>query len=246
MQKKINPHITVDCVIFGFDFKELKMLMIQREFKNNHNEVEYRDYKFPGNFVWDDEDLDTSAARVLKELTGLENIFLKQFYTFGSPARVEKERDINWLTKVADVPIERIITVAYYSLIKLDPERLSINQKIPDANWYSLSDLKNLAFDHELILSKALKKLRREVRNEPVGFELLPEKFTLTQLQKVHEVILGRELDKRNFRKKIKKLNYVIPLNEKQAGVPHKPARMYKFNRVNYERLKENGFDFTL
>ena len=238
----LNPHVSVDCVIFGFDEKELKVLLIERAI--DHPEIESVQYSLPGNLVNDNEDLDTSARRVLKELTNLENIYLEQFYAFGDPNRVKSAKDAQWLNSVRELPSARVITVAYYSLVKIGdyvPSAASFARK---AFWCPVSEVPKLAFDHNLIFDKALMSLKIKLRMQPVGFELLPEKFTLGQLQKVYETILGSTLDKRNFRRKILNKGFLKPLQEKQKGVPHKRARLFEFDNYNYQKLKSEPLDF--
>jgi len=244
MQAGLIPNVSVDCVVFGFDFDYLNVLLVERHVQWERKI--YIDLKLPGDLVRFEEDLYDSAIRILNELTGLENIFLKQFNAFGAPGRInQKPRDMEWLRTI-DHPEERVITIAYYSLINLKDANISEFFLKQNARWIPLKDVKDLAFDHNLIIQKGLDALRNELKTRPIGFELLPEKFTLTQLQKLYEVVIGTALDKRNFRKKIEKMSYVVPINEKQTGVAHKPARLYMFSRDIYEKTKKDNFDFTL
>jgi 8-oxo-dGTP diphosphatase len=243
---KLNPHISVDCVIFGFDGENLKVLLINRSVRNLDNPGKYlTDFKLPGDLITDEEDLETAAIRVLRELTGLTNIFLKQLSVFGSPQRINKEKDINWLRETTGLPIERVVTVAYYSLIKIGESQQELVNK-NNALWIKLDDISDLAFDHFEILQKGIKTLRNRLQNEPIGFELLPEKFTIRQLQKLYEIILGRELDNRNFRKKILKADYLVPTIDKELDVAHKPARLFRFDKEIYEKaeMRMMGFMF--
>lgn len=243
---KLNPHISVDCVIFGFDGRSLKTLLIKRRFKaERESDTDNTDLKLPGDFITDEEDLNSSAYRILKELTGLTHIYLKQFGVFGEPDRIHKKRDIEWLRETTGLPINRVITVTYYSLIKID-QSVSELADINDALWVNTEEIENLAFDHEKIVKHGLITLRRKLQFEPVGVELLPEKFTLRQLQLVYEAILNRKLDKRNFRKKVIKANYLIQLNEKERGVAHKPAFLFRFDKKVYNDsfLEFDGFQF--
>ncbi len=244
MAPGLIPNISVDCVVFGFDFDKLNVLLIERVFEWNNQT--FNDLKLPGDLVKIDEDLDESAVRVLRELTGLQNIFLTQFHTFGGVNRIkQKPYEIEWLKQI-DHPEERVITVAYYSLINLKNEKISEVILTQNARWVAVDDVKDLAFDHVEIFQQALQSLRNEVKSRPIGFELLPEKFTLTQLQKLYEAILGTTFDKRNFRKKISNMPYVVAINEKQKGVAHKPARLCMFSRDIYERTKKDNFDFLV
>lgn len=236
---QLNSRISVDCVILGFDSEGLKVLLIERKPVIENDLVK----ALPGDLIFDDEDLDKAAERVLFELTGLQDIFLEQIGAFGSPNRLNKPEDRQWLKAVRKFPNERVITVAYYSLVNKElyiPQASSFAQ---NAVWVPIEDVQSLAFDHFEILQAGLNRLRFKATIQPIGFNLLPEKFILSDLHKLYESILGRELDKRNFRRKLNKLGLVESLNEKQVGVPHKPSFIYKFNEENYKRLVEEGFD---
>jgi 8-oxo-dGTP diphosphatase len=244
MQKGLIPNVSVDCVVFGFDFTNLNVLLIERNITIDG--TNYADLKLPGDLMRLDEDLDASAGRILKENTGLSNIYLKQFKSFGSPDRLKrKPRDLEWLRQI-DHPEEHVITVAYYSLIDTSEQSSSELFLSDNARWYPVLEVTDLVMDHMDILTGALDHLRVELLNEPIGFELLPDKFTLSQMQKLYEVILGTNFDKRNFRKKISSMKYLIPLNEKQVGVAHKPARLYIFSREVYTKTKKDNFDFSV
>lgn len=240
----LNFHVSVDCVIFGFDFGKLNVLLLERNF--TYNGVEYNDLKLPGDLVRKDEDLDTAASRVLKELTGLENIYLKQYAAIGTPDRLyRQDRDMAWLRSIGH-PEEVVVTVAYYSLINIDQDKSDKFGLQANTRWYPVAVISELAFDHLEILQDALSTLRTELRSNPIGFELLPTKFTLSQLQKLYEVILGTNLDKRNFRKKVSNMPYVVPINEKERGVSHKPARYFIFSKKVYEKTRKSSFDFSV
>ncbi|PSB67780.1 NUDIX hydrolase, partial [filamentous cyanobacterium CCP1] len=215
-----RPALTVDCVVFGFDRQStLKVMLIQRKltpFQGN--------WALPGGFVRIDESIEAAALRELQEETGLEKLFLEQLYTFGAV-----DRD----------PRERIVTVAYYALINLEEYAVKAASDASDAAWFPINALPPLAFDHNQILATALNRLKNKVRYEPIGFELLPKKFTLFQLQKLYETILGHELDKRNFRKKILKMGLLRELDEVQQDVPHRAAKLYEFDEVAYEQLQD-------
>jgi 8-oxo-dGTP diphosphatase len=224
---KFNSVFSIDCVIFGFDEGELKILLIER------NIEPFKDWwALPGYLVQENESLDVAAERILYELTGLRDIFMEQFYTFGDVDRH---------------PQGRVITVAYYAMIRLNgPKELKpVTDIASKAVWYPVKDLPKLAFDHSKIFQKGFLKIRNKITYQPIAFELLPEKFTLTQLQHLYEVILDTTLDKRNFRKKM--LNYGIlkELDEKQKGVSYRAAKLYKFDRRKYAKifLKEMSFN---
>lgn len=244
MDPNLIPNVSVDCVVFGFDFNELKVLLIERNI--SYEGICYNDWKLPGDLVRWNEDISEAASRILKELTGLENIYLKQLTAFGAVERInQRPRDMAWLIKI-DHPEERVITIAYYSLINIALDRSAELSLQATARWRPLDQISELAFDHKLILDFALSQLRNELKFHPIGFELLPEKFTLSQLQKLYELIFQTNYDKRNFRKKISGVNYIIPLREKQTGVAHKPARLYTFNKKLYEKSRKINFDFSL
>ncbi len=221
-----RPALTVDCVVFGLDEDELEVMLIRRGLEPFAGR-----WALPGGFVHLDETLEDAARRELEEETGLRKVFLEQLYTFGAV-----DRD----------PRERVVTVAYYALVKLSDHKVRAATDATDAAWFSLSDLPDLAFDHAHILEVALERLKGKVRYQPIGFELLPKKFTLTQLQRMYEVILDRPLDKRNFRKKILGMDLLIELDEVQKDVAHRAARLYKFDDRHYRKLVKQGFSFEI
>lgn len=244
-QHIISPNFSVDCVVFGFDFQKLKVLLVERTLSEKAtSKVIFSDYTLAGNHIYDDEDLDKAAARVLFDLTGFENIYLEQFHTFGNPDRLSRDKDVMWLKHQGLNPENRIITTAYYSLVNI--KKVEVKEKGRKLIWHPLSDPIELAFDHGEIIQKALEALRNKIRINPIGFRLLPSKFTLSQLQKLYEEIMGVSYDKRNFRKKIARMDYLTPLNEKQKGVAHKPAQLYTFSKDVYENTKKEFFDFTV
>jgi 8-oxo-dGTP diphosphatase len=236
-QRKVAElEVSVDCVIFGFDENRLKVLLIeQRPPENGQLSIEHLQIALPGDLVLEEESLDECAARVLKELTSLEGIYLKQFFAFGDPSRVKGLKDRNWLRSFRAHPEKRVITIAYYSLVKMEDFNPSPSSFAGRAFWVNASDVPDLAFDHNTIVEVALDQLREELKSHQIGFELLPDKFTLTQLQNLYEIILDKKLDKRNFRKNMKKMDQIVPLDEKQQGVLHKPAQLYKFEKAENE-----------
>lgn len=222
----INPNVSVDCVIFGFCGNNLEVLLIER----SPGDVQDL-FLLPGDLIYEDETLDEAAGRVLKELTHLEDIYLEQVYTFGNPNRIAKEEDRRWLKSMRAHPEARVISVVYSSLVNKELYSPTPSGFARNAVWVPVQEVPVLAFDHNEMLIKAQAYLKQKIYHEPLGFELLPQKFTIAQLQKLHEAILEEKLDKRNFRRKILKNNFITPLNEKQIGVAHKPAQLYKFNR---------------
>lgn len=221
-----HPAVTVDCAVFGYDDADLKLLLIRRS-QDPHKGR----WALPGGFVALDEDLETSARRELNEETGIARLYLEQLYTFGDP-----KRD----------PRERVISVAYYALVKLADHQLHAATDAAAVAWFPVVELPKLAFDHERIADVALRRLKAKVRYEPIGFELLPEKFTLGELQRLYETVLEQPLDKRNFRKKILGMGLLESLDEYQQDVAHRAAQYYRFNRTNYEQLKKRGFNFEV
>jgi 8-oxo-dGTP diphosphatase len=230
LSQELRPYFTlalsVDGVVFGFDQEGLKILLI------NRGAEPFRGmWALPGDLVGPDEDLDLAAKRVLCELTGLGNVYLEQVRTFG---RIDRH------------PLGRVLTVAYFSLIKIEDYQVQHSSWAADAGWFNIQKIPPLAFDHEEILNACLTRLRRRVRARPIGFELLPEKFTLSTLQHLYESILGTEMDKRNFRKKILAMDLLEPLDEAQNGVAHRPAKLFRFDKARYNQLVAEGFSFAL
>lgn len=221
-----RPALTVDCVIFGLDASSrLKVLLIQR----GHDPYGGC-WALPGGFVDMDEPLEAAALRELEEETGVKDVFIEQLYTFGTP-----NRD----------PRGRVVTVVYFALINLEEHKIGANTDAADVRWYDLNELPELAFDHATILESAIDRLRGKVRYQPIGFELLPPEFTLTQLQNLYETILGKELNKRNFRTKILKMD-ILKETTILRGVAHRPAQLYAFDNEKYARYLSDGFHFEL
>ncbi|KQC02358.1 NUDIX domain-containing protein [Pedobacter sp. Hv1] len=221
-----NSAVSIDCVLFGFDGGELKILLIER------NEEPFKDWwALPGNLVGEDESVDQSASRILHELTGLSDVYMEQYYTFGEVNRH---------------PQGRVITVAYYAMLRLGGDKAlkPLTNYAKKAQWINVSELPKLAFDHQHIFDKGLEKVKRRIKHLPIAFELLPEKFTLTQVQNVYELILGKKLDKRNFRKKILSFGVLKELDEKQKGVSFRAATLYKFDKRKYAKLFSKEISF--
>lgn len=206
-----KPSVTVDVVVFTIIDDQLKVLLIKRK-----NEPFQDKWALPGGFINKDEALEEAAKRELLEETGVKDVYLEQLYTFGGP-----ERD----------PRGRIITVAYYALIKSESVELKASEDAAEAEWFPAYDLPELGFDHERIIEYAKQRLKWKLEYTTVGFQLLPQKFTLTELQRIYETILNKKFDKRNFRKKIKKLGLIKYTGEKQEDVPHRPAKLYELKR---------------
>ena len=219
--------VVVDCIIFGFDpeEEELKLLLIKRNFPPAKGK-----WSLMGGFMRINETIDEAATRVLHTLTGLTNVYMEQLEVFS---------------KVDRDPAERTVSVAYYALINIedhDEELIKRNS----ACWFELSKTPKLIFDHDIMVDHAIKRLRYRASVQPIGFELLPEKFTMRQLQKLYEEIFDEHLDKRNFTKKINALDILEKLDEKDKNSSRKGSFLYKFNQQKYRKKRENGFVFKV
>ncbi|MEJ2596219.1 MAG: NUDIX domain-containing protein [bacterium] len=242
---KIIPNLSVDCVVFGFDHGKLNVLLTERKLKDPETgEVLITDYTVQGHHVMVGEDLVTAAERVLLDKTGLKNIYLEQFYTFGDLNRMSNPTDQLWVRRTNPDAADYVVSIGYYSLV--DSSKVNPDQKHQETKWFHVKNLPRLGFDHKFVIQKALQALRLKLSREPIGFELLSEKFTLTELQKLYEAIFGVRLDRRNFRKKVAHMKYVIPLDEKQTGVAHKPAQVFIFSKDVYDRTKKEKLDFSI
>jgi 8-oxo-dGTP diphosphatase len=247
----ILDSISVDCVIFGFDKSGLRVLLNQtdrdallndlptyassdqiRQIYQKHPVLTSDNYwSLFGEHVPEEKDLDEFAKNLLFKATGLNDVYLQQISAFGSLHRV---------------PYTRVITIGYYALINPDYYSLKQSKLAKSLQWFNLHDLPTLCFDHEIIIQQALQKLRQEVMYHPVGFHLLPEKFTLTEIQSLYEVILNKKMDTRNFRKKLAKMKLLIDSGEKQQNVAHRAAKLYQFDIQVYEKLKMEGLNFRI
>ncbi len=218
-------HVATDCVVFGFDSGELKLLIFKRRV-----EPDKGNWSLIGSFVEIEEDVDLAAQRVLKEITGLDHVFFEQSKTYG-----KSNRDHGG----------RCISIAQYALIRINDSDKKLVEK-HGAFWYTINDLPNLVLDHDKMVADALKKLRGKARYQPIGFELLPEKFTIPQLQSLYEAIYQRKLDSRNFRKKALSLKVLKKLDEKDNRTSKRGAFLYTFDRENYQNLLQSGFNFEI
>ncbi|MFN5181502.1 MAG: NUDIX hydrolase [Bacteroidota bacterium] len=226
IKKFFRSAFSVDSVVFGFDQGDLKVLLIYRG-----AEPYQGTWALPGDLVRLDEDLDESARRVLKDLTGLSDVYMEQIHTFG---------------KVDRHPLGRVITVAYLSLVRISDYKINPSSWAKDAQWHSINNIPKLPFDHSEILNFAKNKLKERVRNQPIGFELLPPQFTLTELQHLYESVLETNLDKRNFRKKLNSMDLLVDSGVSQNAVAHRPAKLYRFDRKRYHSLLKKGFSFEI
>jgi len=243
--------VSVDCVIFGFDKsglsvllnqidkEELKMLLPKQANDDQIKQIYEKHPLFTGEMHWslfgghvpEDQDLDEFAKELLFQATGMNDVFLKQIQSFGSLGRV---------------PYTRVITIGYYALVNPDYYDIKKSKIAKSLQWFNLNELPPLSFDHSEIIQEALNKLRQEVMYHPVGFHLLPEKFTLTTFQSLYEVILNKKMDTRNFRKKLAKMDLLIDSGEKQQKVAHRAAKLYQFDIQIYEKLKKEGLNFRI
>ena len=216
--------VAVDCIIFGFDQDELKILLFKRAI-----EPELGKWSLIGGFIEKNESLDDAAQRILQKLTGLNNIYMEEVKPFS-----EVERD----------PVERTISIAYYALIKADTRRQLI--KDYGAEWISMKSMPNLIFDHNEMVHAAHEKLKYMAKHQPIGFELLPKKFSIPQLRRLYEAIYDTDLDKRNFSRKILAMNLLVKLDEKDKTTSKKGAYLYRFEKSRYKELVRKGFNFEL
>jgi len=223
--KKLRVAFTVDCVIFGYGEEKLKILLVECNLPPYIGK-----WSLLGDFMRDDENLDYAAHRVLKQYTHLDSIHLEQVGTYGAKGRH---------------PLGRVVTAAYYSLMKVRNFEDMVSDGL-EVKWFDIDELPGLAFDHGKILASCYTRLQKRLRERPIGFGLLPQKFTLSQLRKLYEVVLGIELDKRNFRRKLKSLNLLINTETVQSDVAHRPATLYSFNHDRYEKQMSDGLRFEL
>lgn len=217
--------VSVDCIIFGFDNEQLKLLLFKRKvspFKNRWSLI--------GSFVNRKENVSKAANRVLRENTGLANVFLEELGCYG-----DYKRD----------PAARVISIAHYALVRLDEQKIELTES-HEAHWFDVNETPKLILDHNEMVKKALEKIRRKARYQPIGFELLPKKFTIPQLKRFYDSIYQKNLDKRNFRKRILAMNVLKKLNEKDKSTSRKGAFLYQFDKKKYEKLLEEGFNFLV
>ncbi|WP_041522133.1 NUDIX hydrolase [Gilvimarinus agarilyticus] len=218
--------LSIDNLIFGLDHGQLDVMLIK------HREgISKGRWGLPGGWIRYDENLRDAASRHLHELTGVQNLYLEQLKTFGRLDRF---------------PSERVVTIAYYALVSAEDYSLVAGNNAADASWFNIRELPELIYDHAEILQYGIEFLQQQVRRRPIGFNLLPEKFTLLELQELYESILGTKLDKPNFRRKIMKMNLLASCEEKQQGVAHRAAKLYRFDEQAYQALTEKGFSFEI
>ncbi len=222
-----NPHVSVDCVILGYDGEALQVLLSRQS--NEAPTEEYHSKKLPGRLLYATEDIDDAAKDIINQLTGADNHYVRQFRAFGSLQRTSNPKDVHWLENVIKLKIDRIVTIVYLSLVKIN-NRTHRTFHGQDVSWYKISELPELAFDHNFIIEETLKEVYNLSARQPeLLFEMLPAKFTALQLRRLHEQISGKEIDVRNFSKLVMSKPYIVPTDEWETGVSHRAARYYKF-----------------
>lgn len=234
---RVNPHVSVDCVIVGFDGEELKVLLVRQ--MDQEPSQAYHDLKLPGSLIYEDEDLDEAATRVLYEQAGIRNLSLVQFHAFGSKDRTRNPKDVKWLERFhrLDRQVDRIVTIAYLTLVTIDKRLTRLSDRY-EACWMRVDEMGQLAFDHNEIIAEALRYIRQYAEANPsVLFDLLPRKFTAAQLRRLYERVYDKMQDVRNFHKKLAQMDYVTPLEEWETGVSHRAARYYRFDRKVYNKI---------
>ena len=223
---EIIDALSIDCIIFGFKNAELSVLLVK------HGQgITKGQWALPGGWIKYNESLDAAAYRILTAQTAVEKIFLEQFQTFGDLERF---------------PVKRVITVCYYALVNIENFKLQPGPSVSEVRWFNIKSIPKMAFDHNKILEKSFIHLQHKVQHEPIGFNLLPKKFTLLHLQELYEAILDVKLDKPNFRRKLIKMDLLVACNEKQKDVSHRAAELYRFDKKVYDRLIDKGFSFEI
>ncbi len=230
MEIQMNQSLSVDCVVFGYGNDSLKVLLVDHYMKNDGKHL----LKLPGSMIRNNENLNEAAKRVLFQMVGLRDVNMKQVGIFSDPQRVTQE-DLQWINNFHGIETKRVVTMGYYTMVKLNSQTIKATTAA-GAHWKKIDSIQSLALDHKLILSDALTLLYREFIQSPIVFELLPKKFVLSELQNIYSNILGVEIDKRNFRKKILSTGFIIPTGEKEVGVAHKPAMFFTFSRTAYNK----------
>ncbi len=225
MTIETNHSLSVDCVIFGYDNGELKILLVDQKHPIDDKQL----LKLPGSMILENETLPDAAQRVLIEQTGLERVHLRQNMIYSDPKRVSGQ-ELSWIASYHNITTTRVVTVGYYAMVRITA-RIMRHTRFKRAVWQSCDNIPRLAMDHTSIFRDSLKRLRREFETSTIAFELLPCKFTIRELQDLHSAVMGIKLDNRNFRKKILNSQIIKPTGERQKGVAHKPAEYYTFNR---------------
>jgi ADP-ribose pyrophosphatase len=228
----LYPHVSVDCVLLSVVDDKLCVLLAELR-----RDGDAKGYKLPGSLIYETEDLDQAAQRILNESTGLKRIPLKQFRSFGGPNRTKNEDDVHWLENAAKLKVGRIVTVAYLALCKVR-KKANTSERYDNVQWIPVDELPRLLFDHVEIIKAAVQGIRDWVDAEPkIVFDYMPTKFTAYQLRSTYETIYNKKFDVRNFHKRMNALEYIVPTDEMQEGVPHRSARYYRFDKVKYKNM---------
>lgn len=233
-----NHSLSADCVVFGFSGTHLKVLLVDKKYPSSGQST--AECKLPGGMLRQNETLPDAAARILFDYTGLNDIFLKQTFIFSDPNRVSAE-DIEWINEFHNINTTRVVTVGFYALVKLNKSMIEKTSNM-NARWVDVDKVRHLALDHTHILSETLNILYQDIKHTPIIYEFLPRKFTITELQTAYSIILGVDIDNRNFRKKILNSGYLVATGRKEVGVKHKPAEFYTFNKSQYEKVMKDKF----
>lgn len=236
---KLNPNISIDTVLFGYNHHQLKVLLVERNIALPGYDKKVEDLKLPGGLVYNDELLEEAAGRVLQDLTGIAGIKLTQFDVLDSLERMS-DVDRVWLEQTTGLTIDRVVSVAFYGITALK----KIPTPGPKGKWIEPDEVEHLPFDHKDIIERALLTVRRSLIRDALIFDILPEKFTINDLQTLTEVFYGKKSDSRNFRKKIKKMDFIVALEEKQRNVAHKPARLFKFDKRKFKQFSNHRLTF--
>ncbi len=238
------PHLSIDCAVFGFHENQLKILLLRSKFLDG--------WTLPGGHVLRSEHIDDAAHRILQERTGLDDIFLKQYHTFGDPERL-KTQSSQFFLQTLEMPVpednwlmNRIISIGYYALVEFSKAIPTPDLLTYECAWWDINQLPNLIFDHSQMVQLALQTLQSQLHYQPIGYNLLSEKFTMPELQKLYETILGKPLDRRNFQKKMVGLGILERLEERKNVGPHKSPYYYRFDQENYQKALTEGLTFTL
>ncbi|MFN8345401.1 MAG: NUDIX domain-containing protein [Spirosomataceae bacterium] len=223
---EIIDALSIDCLIFGFKDAQLSILLVKHGIGPTLGQ-----WALPGSWIKYNESIDEAASRILSSQTSVGNLYLEQFKTFGELKRF---------------PDRRVITIAYYALVNIEKFELHPGPTEADVTWFKIQEIPPMAFDHKVIFEHCLDFLKHKIQHEPIGFNLLPAKFTLLQLLELYEAILGQKLDKSNFRKKFLKMNLLVDTKERQKDVSHRAATLYRFDENVYNKLLEKGFTFEV
>ncbi len=236
--RQCDPHFSVDCVLVGFNGEQLCVLLVR--LTNTTTQRGETEYKLPGSLIYVDEEFDDAAHRVMKEMTGLKDIDLHQFHTFGSPHRLHDAKDQKWLTHFYSLhtPVQRLISVAYTALIKIGRRQQKLNDRY-EACWVPIEEVPALAFDHNQILRAAMRYIRTiATTRSDVVFNLLPSRFTAAQVRRLFEIVYNHTYDIRNFHKLLAKMPYIVPTDEWEENVAHRAARYFRFDRKIYNKTR--------